>query len=92
MDTRIRRKLLRKGHVLAERPCADTRTFLDWFREEVLGLDSEVYRRAFWRAAFREGHTIGHVPRTSLRVAEWLRRRTRRSAERSFPRMDSPLG
>lgn len=64
MDTRIRRKLLREGHVLAERPCADARAFLDWFREDVLGLDSEAYRRAFWRAAFREGHTVGHVPRT----------------------------
>ena len=30
----------------------------------VLRLDSESYRRAFWREAYRNGHTIGHVPRT----------------------------
>ena len=79
MSTRIRRKLLREGHVLAERPCADARTFLDWFREEVLGLDSEVYRRAFWRTAFREGHTIGHVPRT---FRSWQNERGVRPLER----------
>ncbi len=79
MSTRIRRKLLREGHVLAERPCADARAFLDWFREEVLGLDSEVYRRAFWRTAFREGHTVGHVPRT---FRSWQNERGVRPLER----------
>lgn len=79
MSTRIRRKLIREGHVLAERPCVDTRTFLDWFREEVLGLDSEAYRRAFWRTAFREGHTIGHVPRT---FRSWQNERGVRPLER----------
>ena len=79
MDTRIRRKLVREGHVLAERPCADARTFLDWFREEVLGLDSEAYRRAFWRASFREGHTVGRMPRT---FRSWQNERGVRPLER----------
>jgi len=38
--------------------------YATWFERRVLGLDSEEYRREFWRAAFREGHTIGHMPRT----------------------------
>ena len=36
----------------------------DGFLVHVLRLDSEGYRRAFWREAYRNGHTIGHVPRT----------------------------
>lgn len=79
MDTRIRRRLVREGHVLAERPHVDTRAFLDWFREEVLGLDSEAYRRAFWRAAYREGHTIGPMPRT---FRSWQNERGVRPLER----------
>lgn len=38
--------------------------FVDWFREDVLGLDTEEYRRAFWREAYRTGGTIGRTPRT----------------------------
>ena len=37
---------------------------VDGFLVHVLRLDSEGYRRAFWREAYRNGHTIGHVPRT----------------------------
>ena len=39
-------------------------TLVDGFLVHVLRLDSERYRRAFWREAYRNGHTIGHVPRT----------------------------
>ena len=37
---------------------------VDGFLVHVLRLDSESYRRAFWSEAYRNGHTIGHVPRT----------------------------
>ena len=37
---------------------------VDGFLVHVLRLDSESYRRAFWYEAYRNGHTIGHVPRT----------------------------
>ena len=37
---------------------------VDGFLVHVLRLDSEGYRRAFWYEAYRNGHTIGHVPRT----------------------------
>ena len=37
---------------------------VDGFLVHVLRLDPESYRRAFWREAYRNGHTIGHVPRT----------------------------
>ena len=52
-----------------ERPSADSEpiTFgglVDGFLVHVLRLDSESYRRAFWYEAYRNGHTIGHVPYT----------------------------
>ena len=37
---------------------------VDGFLVHVLRLDPEGYRRAFWYEAYRNGHTIGHVPRT----------------------------
>ena len=37
---------------------------VDGFLVHVLRLDPESYRRAFWGEAYRNGHTIGHVPRT----------------------------
>ena len=49
----------------------------DGFLVHVLRLDSEGYRRAFWREAYRSGHTIGHVPRTF----EALFRRSARTLE-----------
>ena len=42
----------------------DGEKFLAWFDQHVLGLDSDEYRRAFWREVRQTGHTIGHVPRT----------------------------
>ena len=39
-------------------------SLVDGFLVHVLRLDSESYRRAFWREAYRNGHTIGHFPRT----------------------------
>ena len=39
-------------------------SLVDGFLVHVLRLDPESYRRAFWREAYRNGHTIGHVPRT----------------------------
>jgi len=44
-------------------PC-DFASLVDGFLVHVLGLDTEEYRRAFWCEAYRNGHTIGHVPRT----------------------------
>ena len=44
-------------------PC-DFNSLVDGFLVHVLDLDTEAYRRAFWREAYRNGHTIGHVPRT----------------------------
>ena len=41
-----------------------------------MGFDSEEYRREFWREAYRNGRTIGHVPHT---LSDQLRRRGRRS-------------
>ena len=37
---------------------------VDGFLVHVLRLDPESYRRAFWYEAYKNGHTIGHVPRT----------------------------
>ncbi len=39
-------------------------SLFDGFLVHVLRLDSEGYRRAFWCEAYRNGHTIGHVPHT----------------------------
>lgn len=38
--------------------------FIDWFMQRLLGLDSEEYRRTFWREFYTTGHTIGPVPQT----------------------------
>jgi len=78
MDKAIERYLARRGiHVTV--PAEGGRPFLEraprffaWFHESVLGLDTEEYRRAFWREAYRTGRTIGHVPRT---LEGYLRRR-----------------
>ena len=79
MNTRIREKLIRKGHVFATPVHTEERTFFDWFREVVLGLDSDDYRRAFWREVYATGHTIGHVPHT---FRSWQRERGVRPCER----------
>ena len=78
MDRAIERYLARRGiHVTVpaegERPFSERAPrFFAWFHESVLGLDTEEYRRAFWREAYRTGRTIGHVPRT---LEGYLRRR-----------------
>ena len=78
MDKAIERYLARRGiHATApsegERPFSERAPrFFAWFHESVLGLDTEEYRRAFWREAYRTGRTIGHVPRT---LEGYLRRR-----------------
>ena len=78
MDKAIERYLARRGiHVTVpaegERPFSERAPrFFAWFHESVLGLDTEEYRRAFWREAYRTGRTIGHVPRT---LDGYLRRR-----------------
>ena len=78
MDKAIERYLARRG-IHATMPAEGWRTFseraprfFEWFHGSVLGLDTEEYRRAFWREAYRTGRTIGHVPRT---LEGYLRRR-----------------
>ena len=39
-------------------------SLVDGFLVHVLRLDPESYRRAFWHEAYKNGHTLGHVPRT----------------------------
>ena len=78
MDKAIERYLARRGiHVTV--PAEDGRPFseraprfFEWFHRSVLDLDTEEYRRAFWREAYRTGRTIGRVPRT---LEGYLRRR-----------------
>ena len=78
MDKAIERYLARRGiHVTVpakgDRPFTERAPrFFEWFHQSVLGLDTEAYRRAFWREAYRTGRTIGHVPRT---LEGYLRRR-----------------
>ena len=82
MDKAVKRHILRKRIVLAKRsdePMTFTERaprFLKWFEEDVMGFDSEEYRREFWREAYRHGRTIGHVPHT---LSDQLRNRGRRS-------------
>lgn len=56
--------------------------YSEWFGTKVLGLDTEAYRREFWREAYATGHTIGHVPRTlgALMREKGLRRGDERAA------------
>jgi len=49
--------------------------FFKWFKESVMGFDSEEYHREFWREARRTGHTIGKVP---YGLKEYHRRRNSR--------------
>ena len=71
MNRKIQKRLLAEGHALAaDEPPA--KPFFAWFEQDVLGLDSEEYRRAFWREVNRTGHSIGHTPRT---LESWQRER-----------------
>ena len=82
MDKAVKRHILKKRIVLAKRsdePMTFSERaprFFKWFEEDVMGFDSEEYRREFWREAYRHGRTIGHVPHT---LSDQLRRRGRRS-------------
>jgi hypothetical protein len=82
MDKAVKRHILKKRIVLAKRsdePMTFTERaprFLKWFEEDVMGFDSEEYRREFWREAYRHGRTIGHMPHT---LSDQLRSRGRRS-------------
>ncbi len=78
MDKAIERYLARRG-IRVTVPAEDGRPFseraprfFEWFHRSVLDLDTEEYRRAFWREAYRTGRTIGRVPRT---LKGYLRRR-----------------
>ena len=82
MDKAVQRHILKKRIVLAKRsdePMTFSERaprFFKWFEEDVMGFDSDEYRREFWREAYRNGRTIGHVPHT---LSDQLRRRGRRS-------------
>ncbi len=64
----VAEKIRDTGRQLAEPPRepvpCDFASLVDGFLVHVLGLDTEEYRRTFWCEAYRNGHTIGHVPRT----------------------------
>ncbi len=74
MNRKIRKRLVAAGRALApaEPPAPGGKPFFAWFAEDVLGLDSEEYRRAFWREAGRTGRSIGRTPRT---FESWQRAR-----------------
>ena len=70
MDKAIERYLARRGIHKTVKPASERSfterapDFFGWFHQSVLGLDTEEYRREFWREAYRTGYTIGHVPHT----------------------------
>ena len=78
MDRQIRRHLDRRGIRLAHgRPAkgllgtdGGMAAFFRWFHEDVMMFDSMEYRRQFWRAAYRHGHTIGDMPRTAVEFTD----------------------
>lgn len=51
----------------------NAKAFFDWFYEGVMHFDSYEYRRQFWRAASREGHTIGDMPYTDIEFTDAIR-------------------
>ena len=78
MDKQIRRHLDKRGVRLAHgRPAkgllgtdGGVDAFLRWFYEGVMRFDSMEYRRQFWQEAYRNGHTIGHMPRTAIEFTD----------------------
>ena len=74
MDKQIKRHLDRRGVRLAHgRPVqgllgtdGGADAFFKWFYQGVMRFDSIEYRRRFWHEAYRNGHTIGHMPRTAV--------------------------
>ena len=78
MDKQIKRHLARRGVRLAHGRLAGgllgtdggMDAFLKWFYEGVMRFDSMEYRRRFWHEAYRNGHTIGHTPRTAIEFTD----------------------
>ena len=78
MDKQIKKHLDRRGVRLTRgRPAkgllgsdGGIDAFLKWFYENVMRFDSMEYRRRFWREAYRNGHTIGHMPRTAVEFTD----------------------
>ena len=78
MDKQIKKHLDRRGVQLAHgRPAkgllgtdGGVDAFLKWFHEGVMRFDSMEYRRRFWHEAYRNGHTIGHMPRTAVEFTD----------------------
>ena len=72
MNRQTRNRLVARGHALvppAGGSPQDEKHFFAWFWEDVLGISSREYRRAFWREYYRTGHSIGPDPRT---FDEWM--------------------
>ena len=78
MDKQIKRHLERRGVRLAHRrpdkgllgTDGGIDAFLKWFYEGVMRFDPAEYRRRFWHEAYRNGHTIGHMPRTAVEFTD----------------------
>ena len=66
MERKVGKFLEGHGHEVggAPREGGDVPRYGEWFRERVLGLDTEAYRREFWREAWATGRSIGPEPRT----------------------------
>lgn len=68
MDRRVEAYLKSLDHAVgtaAERAGSESGPcYSEWYATKVLGLDTEAYRREFWREAFATGRSIGHEPRT----------------------------
>ena len=78
MDKQIKRHLVKRGVRLAHgRPAkgllgtdSGMGAFFRWFHENVMRFDSLEYRRRFWHEAYRNGHTIGHTPKTAIEFTD----------------------
>ena len=78
MDKQIKRHLVKRGVRLAHgRPAkgllgtdSGMGAFFRWFHENVMRFDSLEYRRRFWYEAYRNGHTIGPIPRTAAEFTD----------------------
>ncbi len=78
MDKQIKRHLVKRGMRFAHgRPAkgllgmdSGMGAFFRWFHENVMRFDSLEYRRRFWHEAYRNGHTIGHTPKTAVEFTD----------------------
>ena len=68
MDRQVEAYLKDQGYVVGTGAEGDgveaAPSYSEWYTTKVLGLDTEAYRREFWREAFATGRSIGHEPRT----------------------------